>query len=575
MTLKRVLIGVAAGLVGLYLVLAAVVYFDPSSKVRYDQADAKVIDFTYGNGLGPHERDAFYHLSQGSEILPIRWLRAIEDPATNRPFMENLERFGLLPDPTRNDGLAVGMTLSEGDKPILGQYAGITCAACHVAEFRYNGKGVRVDGAANMFDMQAYYEAMLRSAQATLQDPRRLDRVVKRLIRQDLDRYGVFAPVMRVWFWVRGGAKAEELKNDLKARIQLLKVIQQAIAMREAGAKPGEVTTSGFGRLDAFNGTRNFLLGRISAKNIVPLAAPVKFPPIWGFHDYEWIEWTQNTNSILERNVTETLGAGATVKVEPGWGPRRFESSVPVANLHRLETAAYQLQPPKWPSALFGAPDPTAAGRGQAVFAKTCAGCHEYGPKDRTATGLLSLHVFSPAQIGVDPSTAQQVARPVADTGDLPMDGSRSFAKAVAFVVGAVRDKAYEREHIAPDAQAVMEDRARRGGVYWRDTLPDTGKPYASRPLHGVWAMAPYLHNGSVPTLYDMLQPPAARPKVFPIGQRDYDPAKVGFRTDIPDAQVKYRVDVSKPGSANTGHPFGTTLPEADKRDLLEYLKTY
>jgi hypothetical protein len=570
--LKRVLIWGGVGLVGLYLVLAAAVYLDPSSKVRYDQADPSAVDFAYANGLDPAGRVAFYHTSQGSEILPIRWLRAMEDPATNKPFMENLGRFGLLPDPARKDGLPVGMTLSA-PYPVVGQLTGITCAACHVGEFRYGGKGVRVDGAPNMFDMQAFYEAMLDSAQATLSDPQRFDRVVKRLIRQDLDQYGVFAPVVRVWFWITGAQRAGALRDDLRARIELLKVIQAAITMREANAKPGEVTTSGFGRLDAFNGTRNFLLGRLSQANLVPLAAPVKFPPIWGFKDYQWIEWTQNTNSVLERNVTETLGAGATVSLDPG--PNRFVSTVPLRNLHQLETMAYQLQAPVWPSAAFGAPDPAAVSRGHALFQAHCAGCHEYGPADRTPTGLLKLHEFSPSELGVDASTAVQVAAPVANTGDLPLDGSHSFAKAVAYVVDHIRDQAYAREGIGPAEQATMEDRARRGGVYWRDTLTETGKPYAARPLHGVWAMAPYLHNGSVPTLYDLLLPPAARPAQFPIGQRDFDPQKVGFRTDIPLAQAKYVVDTTKPGNSNGGHAFGAALTDAERWDLIAYLKTY
>jgi hypothetical protein len=569
--LKRVLIWGGAGLLGLYLLLAAVVYLDPSTTVHYDKVDPAV-DLTYANGLGPEQRAVLYHLSQGSEILPVRWLRAIEDPATNRPFMENLGRFGLLPDPARKDGLPVGMTLSP-DYPVVGPMTGVTCGACHVGEFHYNGKAVRVDGAPNMFDLQAFYEAMLNSAQSTLADPRRFDRVAKRLARQDLDKYGLFAPVVRVWFWIDGAARASSYRNDLMARIELLKVIKSAIAMREKNAKPGEVTTSGFGRLDAFNGTRNFLLGRFSQANLVPLAAPVKFPPIWSFGDYQWIEWTQNTNSILERNVTETLGAGATAELDAG--PRRFESTVPVRNLHRLEITAYQLQPPKWPSAVFGAPDAAAAGRGRAVFAAHCAGCHEYGPQDRTPQGLLKLHAFSPGELGVDSSTAVQVAAPVANTGDLPLNGSRSFAKAVAYVVNSIRDKAYAREKVGADEQAQMEDRARRGGVYWRDTLTDTGKPYAARPLHGVWAMAPYLHNGSVPTLYDLMLAPDKRPVRFAIGQRDYDPKKVGFTTDVPLAQARYVVDTTRPGNSNRGHAFGAGLTDAERWDLIEFLKTY
>ena len=79
----------------------------------------------------------------------------MEDSATGRPFMENLDRFGLLPDPdpSNKDGLPVGLTLSKPPDPLLGELVGITCAACHVTEFHVAGKGIRVDGATNMFDM--------------------------------------------------------------------------------------------------------------------------------------------------------------------------------------------------------------------------------------------------------------------------------------------------------------------------------------------------------------------------------------------------------------------------------------
>jgi hypothetical protein len=573
---RRIVVFAVVGLVGVYAVLAAIVYLNPATKLVYDTADPKAVDFTYANGLTPADRAAFYHTSQGAEILPIRYLRAMEDPATGKPFMENLGRFGLLPDPDRSDGLAVGITLSDPPNPLLGRFAGITCAACHVGEFRVGGKGVRVDGAPNMFDMQAFYEAMLKAGDATLADHGRFDRTLERLIRQDLDQYGVFGPVVRVWFWINGAEHAASFRRDLQARLDLMKVIKLAIETREANAKPGEVTTSGFGRLDAFNGTRNFLLGRVSTKNLVPLAAPVKFPPIWSFGDYEWIEWTQNTNSVLARNVTETLGAGATVNIEPSFGARRFESTVPVRNLHRLELTAYKLSAPAWPAGVFGAPDAAAAARGGLVFAARCAGCHEYGPKDRTPTGLIRLRVFSPADLGVDDSTARQVAAPLEDIGDLPLKpGDRSFASAVSFVVGQITAKAYAAANVGPDEQAAMEDRARRGGVYWRDTIIATGKPYAARPLHGVWAMAPYLHNGSVPTIWDLMQPPDKRPVRFPIGHRDYDPVKLGFRTDIPEAQAKYVVDTRKAGNANTGHTFGAALTDDQRRDLIEFLKTY
>ena len=88
--------------------------------------------------------------------------------------------------------------------------------------------------------------------------------------------------------------------------------------------------------------------------------------------------------------------------------------------------------------------------------------------------------------------------------------------------------------------------------------------------LRDVWATAPYLHNGSVPNLWALLQPVAQRPARFFVGSREFDPVRVGQASD----QGPSLLDTSLPGNSNVGHLAGTTLPEADKRALLEFLKT-
>ena len=93
---------------------------------------------------------------------------------------------------------------------------------------------------------------------------------------------------------------------------------------------------------------------------------------------------------------------------------------------------------------------------------------------------------------------------------------------------------------------------------------------YKARPLNGIWATAPYLHNGSVPNLWALLQPVAQRPARFFVGSREFDPVRVGQVSE----QGPSLLDTSLPGNSNRGHLAGTTLPEADKRALLEYLKT-
>ncbi len=104
---------------------------------------------------------------------------------------------------------------------------------------------------------------------------------------------------------------------------------------------------------------------------------------------------------------------------------------------------------------------------------------------------------------------------------------------------------------------------------------PDPQMVYESRVMEGIWAAAPYLHNGSVPTLEDLLKPVAQRPATFPVGT-DYDPVKVGLaRKQTRFNYIYTTTDCSDPDSGNSrcGHEYGTRLSEDEKKDLLEYLK--
>jgi hypothetical protein len=100
-------------------------------------------------------------------------------------------------------------------------------------------------------------------------------------------------------------------------------------------------------------------------------------------------------------------------------------------------------------------------------------------------------------------------------------------------------------------------------------------RAYESRVLQGIWATAPYLHNGSVPTLADLLKPATERPAAFQVGPA-YDPVNVGLATDQTLFNYTLKTtDCSDRNSGNSrcGHEFGTQLSPAEKRALLEYLK--
>jgi RoxA-like, cytochrome c-like len=95
-----------------------------------------------------------------------------------------------------------------------------------------------------------------------------------------------------------------------------------------------------------------------------------------------------------------------------------------------------------------------------------------------------------------------------------------------------------------------------------------TGKYFAAT-LSGVWAGSPYLHNGSVRTMQDLLTPPQQRETRFHRRSRAFDEDAMGY-TD----EGRYVLDTSAGGNSNSGHNYGTRLAPSEKHDLIEYLKT-
>ena len=109
---------------------------------------------------------------------------------------------------------------------------------------------------------------------------------------------------------------------------------------------------------------------------------------------------------------------------------------------------------------------------------------------------------------------------------------------------------------------------------------------YQAPPLDGVWATAPYFHNGSVPTVYHVLNS-TARPRIYTrsyrTGKEDYDPVKLGWKITVLDTptdpklsgfEVRKIYDTTQPGRGNGGHTFGDDLTEEQRMAVIEYLKT-
>jgi RoxA-like, cytochrome c-like len=154
---------------------------------------------------------------------------------------------------------------------------------------------------------------------------------------------------------------------------------------------------------------------------------------------------------------------------------------------------------------------------------------------------------------------------------DIPYD---SFGPAL----GAVTEKTIKHWYDSQTPPVVPEKREELNG--YRDNGIQAPLAYKARPLDGIWATPPYLHNGSVPNLYALLSPVDERPTKFYLGNREYDPVNVGYRYD--KLEGGFELDTRIRGNYNTGHEFnngkdgviGRLLTPQERRALVEFLKT-
>ena len=238
-------------------------------------------------------------------------------------------------------------------------------------------------------------------------------------------------------------------------------------------------------------------------------------PSIWNQRPREGMQlhWDGNNDSVEERNISAAIGAGAT------------EASLDHGGLQRVADWIWDFQPPmQYPRDRI---DAARAEVGRGIYAARCASCHDFGAANIGQSVPL-------AQIGTDP----------------------------------------ERLHsFTPELAANMNTFGT--GRPWRFSHFRKTDGYANMPLDGLWLRAPYLHNGSVPTLRDLLEPPERRPTVFWRGYTVYDYQNVGFVSSGPEAErLGWRHDTGVRGNGNGGHVYGTGLTPEEKAALLEFMKT-
>ena len=595
-------------------------------------ASAKALPVTYSkNNLTPAERENFYHLPEGSELFPVVWILYMDNPHTNRPFVEDLVKFGLIPDPEGPlfDGTQVHMPVGivvkdrpglEALKPIgLDRMVGVNCAACHVGQLQYNGKVLRVDGGPNMFDIVEFLQEIRDTATSTYSSPMRLWAYLRARIKAGrAPAEGSALDTDKGWEDLKkgsdedktlagdieemaGSTDIETAANDIskdekqpqKIRMTFAGLLEEASLtksylqmLKNFSAAQNPATIPGFGRADAFNTARVLLFGEANKQ---PLAGPSSFPYIWNMQKTAWFHWPSNTNSVMQRNIGEALGLGAS------FDPMTGDSTIDFYNLFQLEQLAYKTTPPAWPEDLLGKIDNAKADLGEKIYrgggeyAKTgnCIGCHEKEAKPSPEDpNLINFALIPLNTVQTDDQEVKDWVVPVSIPGKL-LGESRptvqmDFGQAQSVFISRIERSGIERfnkEHPELKDKQIQWESGRTAKPAWRIAYADPKSKelgYPAKPLKGVWATPPFLHNGSVPSIADLLTPPEQRPAAFLVGTREYDPQKMGYRTDVPNSCANctsFSFDTTKPGNSKQGHPFGTTLKPEEKQALMEYLK--
>jgi hypothetical protein len=523
-------------------------------------------------GWSKDVREGYYHISQGSAVMPYDIFLNLEVAGGQDLFRSNVnsERYGLTPDPadpqTNPDGLPIGLTKTETTVgPLKGVDVGVTCALCHNTELYYKGKRVRIDGGVgNHFDIEAYIAALDGATQETLKDSAKFDRLASRM-----------------------GASSSDAKSALRKRFEGAADLIHNYPTRII------VTPYPWGpsRMDAIS----VIVNRVTStapdipQNWYAPLAPTKPPFLWNTPQGSWTQWRAVQQDPIERNLIETMGVFMPMNLTASSiKDGLYDSNARLKNLEEIEDWLTHLAPPKWPEEVFGKIDRAKAAEGKKLFASHCAECHNSYPYTWTAPNkygkrFLEVGLVPEKYVGTDRMQFEDI-RPFALTAQLapnlpgPLKDKTLIPGGYLYygLAESILHVALEKVNQTPEEAVKMHG--------YRElplSRPSEVPRYKAAPREGVWATPPFMHNGSVPNLYEMLLPAAQRTKKFYLG-RDFDPVKVGV--DTSGKSGTYLIDTSLIGSSNAGHSFenaplgngviGPLLTDEERWALVEYLKS-
>lgn len=564
---------------------------------------------SFGSQLAPYDLVMPLKLVEPDISSPDGW-KFLSADFFSRPHIEERWRFLAMEESDWDDqshvnrddiktGWPVGFVIDErttGKWDWRGEWVGLTCAACHTAQIEVTDKQdpnkkwkLRVAGGPSMADVNRFMQDLRNSLKAVYEDGVRTQNDPKKKndagktngVKNDteFDRY----------------ARRHEKMFGPEDQQKLLARLRAEVYERDLWYiwnRPPTDRPAGFARLDAFGGIYNDVMRMTDRKPVgaSDVDAPVSLPFLWHFSSHNQTQWNGSAPAVpLLVNIAGSLGIFAKYDPSVGW----FEdpSTVRLDALRELQALLDRLRSPKWPENILGKPDSSKVTRGREAFKIKCLGCHGEQPRE---------HTLNRANVTMVPADMIQTDSKMVENAnrrELKDPNGKSKTKASSALAGATFGIIFSLSHPGETLAFVRE--ALSALLLPKKSILSLGpeEAYKARPLEGIWATAPYLHNGSVPNLYELLSPQAARSKQFCVGSREFDRVRVGFiAPDNKQACEKagfFWLDTGIDANHNTGHDYqdtpnckqleaehraengvvGCLLTIQQREDIIEYLK--
>lgn len=519
----------------------------PDPKAQKIHTDNGVVYL--GQGWSMAERQRLSYTTFGSHLIDYDWFLALEQADSETLFRadQHMYQLGFIneaPSEFNPDGLPIGFSRDREGKRT---WVGLTCAACHTGELELNGQRLRIDGGQALINYTRFEDELLAAMKAALAQPDKWQRFIARMPK---------------------GTIAADVKKAMEKRVAELEVRYSINATDVA---------YGHGRLDAFGQIFNAVAAealQIPENKRTP-DAPTSFPMLWDASHLDVVQWNASAPNKepgpLAQNATTALAVYGTVEVL-GHG-QTYPSSIRFQNLGYIQNVFYQLTSPKWPAQLAGEPDAGLRAQGEKIYQKECLQCHSL-VDDKDPKRQLAAVLVPAAEVGTDSRMVDNFSAGTVKTGELE---GKHFALWFGEKFGPEAKRLDVVMHVTVGAlarhpwdslRAIIKEYANNP----ERKMDDNIHYYKARPINGIWASAPYLHNGSVPTVYDLLLPVSLRPTNFYVGNRELDTVKLGNKVTQTEGASFY--DTTLTGNSNSGHEYGTRLSETERMALLEYIKT-